>query len=296
MSTSDPDAPRTAGITVVIPAHNAGRTLGRQLAALAAQDVDEALEVIVVDNNSTDDTAAVALTWVDALPGLKVLPCAQPGANAARNVGLHAGSGDVVLFCDADDRAEPGWARALTARLRAGDALVTGFIDDRELNSPDLVANTDRFPHGPMAHAFLPFGITANLGVQREIALHVDGFNEAYEYGCTDLEFCWRVQLAGGTLSYEGAAVMQYERRGDLRGLWRKSFLTGRAQAQLFRDFRAGGMPRRSPLGVVKVLGHIVLEAPRAARTLYGRRSWLHRVAQLLGRLDGSRRFKVVYL
>jgi glycosyltransferase involved in cell wall biosynthesis len=283
-------------VSVVIPAHNAAATLGRQLAALAAQDLGEPLEVVVVDNNSTDATAEVARTFQDRLPLLRVIPCSTPGANAARNAGLHASTGELLLFCDADDKADPGWAGALVSRLRAGDALVTGFIDDRELNDPALVASTERFPDGPFRHVFKPFGITANLGVQRAAALQVGGFNEAYRYGCTDTEFCWRIQLAGGVLAYDRAAVMQYARRGDLRGAWRKSYLTGRAQAQLFRDFRAAGMPRRGPVLVAKHVGRVVLDAPKARRSLRARRNWQHQLALFLGRVSGSRRFRVVYL
>ena len=64
--------PATPRVSVVVPAFNAATTLPAQLEALALQQTSVPFEVIVVDNASTDDTAAVAASYTGRLPGLRV--------------------------------------------------------------------------------------------------------------------------------------------------------------------------------------------------------------------------------
>jgi glycosyltransferase involved in cell wall biosynthesis len=99
-------------VSVVIPAHDAERTLGAVLAALAAQDAPPD-EVIVVDDASTDATAEIA-----AHAGATVVRNEQPlYAGGARNRGWEAATGDVVCFLDSDAIPQPGWGAGLRAAL-----------------------------------------------------------------------------------------------------------------------------------------------------------------------------------
>jgi glycosyltransferase involved in cell wall biosynthesis len=87
----------TAPVAVVIPAHNAAPYLDVTLSSLAQQTVRPE-QVLVVDDGSTDDTAAVAERH-----GATVLRQAQAGPGAARNRGLAAATSEFVAFLDADD-------------------------------------------------------------------------------------------------------------------------------------------------------------------------------------------------
>lgn len=93
-------------VSVVIPAHNAGKTLGRALDSVLIQDYP-AREIVVVDDCSGDDTAAVAARYVGRGVQLIALPHNQ-GASAARNAGVEAAGGEYVAFLDADDEWLPG--------------------------------------------------------------------------------------------------------------------------------------------------------------------------------------------
>src|SRR5690242_19491312 len=97
--------------SVIIPAYNAVRTLPATLTALRAQTYPaDRLEVIVVDDGSTDATAEVA-----AAGGARVLRQANAGPAAARNRGAAAASGDFVLFTDADCEPIPTWVERMVA-------------------------------------------------------------------------------------------------------------------------------------------------------------------------------------
>ncbi|WP_022801247.1 glycosyltransferase family 2 protein [Deinococcus ficus] len=95
--------------TVVIPARNEAKYLPTTLRALERQTRGPA-QVIVVDNGSRDDTAAVARAW-----GAQVLPCPDRGVARARQLGLDAARTDWVATTDADSTPVPEWLERLDA-------------------------------------------------------------------------------------------------------------------------------------------------------------------------------------
>ena len=105
--------------SVVVPAHDEADLLGATLEALAAQDVDASYEVLVVDNASTDDTAAVARTH-----GVRVVAEPRRGVCRARQTGVDAARGEIVASTDADTVPPRDWLRRLDATLSADPTLV----------------------------------------------------------------------------------------------------------------------------------------------------------------------------
>lgn len=89
-------------VSVVIPAYNAARYLGDALDSVFAQTVAD-LEVIVVDDGSTDHTSGVA----KAYPGVRLLRQSNQGASAARNRALELSRGRYIALLDADDLCHP---------------------------------------------------------------------------------------------------------------------------------------------------------------------------------------------
>ena len=104
-------------ISVIIPAFNAERFLLLQLEALDAQSGAPSYEVVVVDNNSTDSTAALVERTVDRVsyPLRVVSAVAHQGPGYARNVGVAAARTGRLMFADADDVVSRWWGSA-TAR------------------------------------------------------------------------------------------------------------------------------------------------------------------------------------
>lgn len=110
-------------VSVLVPVYNAAATIGRALdSILAERSID--IEVIVIDDGSTDRTVAVAGDIAQRDPRLLVI--ARPdngGVSEARNDGLRAARGQWLTFVDADDRLMPGGIAALVAPIRSAAPL-----------------------------------------------------------------------------------------------------------------------------------------------------------------------------
>lgn len=121
-------------LSVVIPARNEEHHLARCLDALS-QQTDPVDEIIVVDNASTDCTAAIALQR----PGVILLREPSPGVTHARNRGLDAASGDLLARIDADTVVSTQWAAAVRAGLHDARALkgLAGPAGLVSLSTPD---------------------------------------------------------------------------------------------------------------------------------------------------------------
>jgi cellulose synthase/poly-beta-1,6-N-acetylglucosamine synthase-like glycosyltransferase len=221
---------QSPAIAVVIPARNAASLLPESLDALARQ-LAEGDALIVVDDGSTDDTAAVA-----AACGATVLRRDQPGGPyAARNDGWLACDQPYVLFTDTRCVARDGLLTALRGPMSEGTDLVFGDI---------LIREGPRLAHRAAAQrqhlriafyerdTFLPFFPTACLGVRRRALEDVGGFRVSASGGDADL--CWRVQLAGhDRVAFVRDTLMDWQPR-DAVGAWVEQWRKyGTSNAQL---------------------------------------------------------------
>jgi glycosyltransferase involved in cell wall biosynthesis len=203
-----------ASLSVVIPAHNAEQTLPDVLGALRAQD-PAPVEVIVVDDGSTDNTAAVA-----AHHGARVVETDHVGyVGGARNAGWTEARGDVVVFLDADMVPAPGWAAGLVRALREFPGAIVGCGRTFSGRSAwgwvaHLQNSTPYLPSGsPRRVGFLPSGC---LAVPRDAPLRWDE-----SYGGEDGVFCAEALAAGIELVFDPRFSAHHESAresfGDLR-------------------------------------------------------------------------------
>src|SRR5690606_2222652 len=103
--TGDPFVSSAPLVSVVIPTHNYGRYLGEAVESVRAQGVPD-VELLVVDDASTDDTPAVLARL--AGPDLRAIRIEAGDVSTARNTGIGAARGRFLAFLDADDRWCPG--------------------------------------------------------------------------------------------------------------------------------------------------------------------------------------------
>ncbi|MGH7931655.1 MAG: glycosyltransferase family A protein, partial [Candidatus Binataceae bacterium] len=107
-------------LTVAIPTYNRSRTLAATLLSVAAQKIPSgvAMECVVVDNNSTDDTAVVVERVAHDAPfAIRRVMEPRLGSSFARNRAVDEATGHYILFIDDDALAEPDWANAMLAEI-----------------------------------------------------------------------------------------------------------------------------------------------------------------------------------
>jgi glycosyltransferase involved in cell wall biosynthesis len=285
-------------LSVVIPCLNGADVLGRQLDALADQEYPGTWEVVVADNGSSDGSAELAKGYEPRFPSLTVVDAsARRGQAYARNTGVEAARGDALLFVDADDAVAPGYLTAMADALSRHD-FVAAYGNADALN-PDWVRGTRRAAQPtdglPNPFGFLPFSGGGLLGIRREAFERVGGFDADHWRSGQDIDFCWRVQLAGVGLHPAPGAMVHIAYRATLPGQYRQGRHYGRGEAFLYRKFRAAGMPGptwKQALGSWYQLGWRLLRV----RTKGDLGNWLRGAGRMVGRLQGSLHHRVLYL
>ncbi len=285
-----------SSVTVLVPARNASSTIRAQLDALSSQEYDGWWELLVVDNQSTDETSDIARSYADRIPNLRIIGAHRaPGVAVARNEGLRAAKGDVILCCDADDEVSPGWIQAMADALAHFD-IVQGRLNEEKLNDlRRLRTRNDRAELWRVA-GFLYTARGANMGVRRDVALSLDGWDESYSGGGEDVDFAWRVQLAGGSIGLAEEACIEYRLRAGVKPLWIQFYRYGKNRPVLYRKFASHGMRRPGWPIVAKAYLWCAIHIPDLALGPARRDRWIRRTAAAFGRFVGSSRIGVRYL
>lgn len=177
--------------SVVIATRNRAGFLRECLERLARQTAAGRFEIVVVDNGSTDDTAAVVANALHTQSNVRGAIVTSPNRGMARNAGIAQSRGDVVIFCDDDTLAPEGFVEAhLRARAAHPRTVVSGPIVN--------VADPDHLIAPGPRHFSRAFLCTCNASVARADLEKVGGFDERYDlYGWEDTDLGVRLRAAG---------------------------------------------------------------------------------------------------
>lgn len=220
---------RDISTTVIVCTYNRCHVLPKALHSIAASALPSTAEweVLVVDNNSTDQTRQVVEDFCRLYPGrFRYLfePC--QGKSNALNTGIRVARGDVLVFTDDDVVVEPGWLLNLTAPLRNGEwAGVCGRIIPMwerpippwlRLDGPYASAPFVSLDLGPCSAPLTGPTVGANMAFQKWIFERHGGFRTDLGRcggslrACEDTELGRRLQAAGERLLYEPSAVVHH--------------------------------------------------------------------------------------
>jgi len=215
-------------LTVVVPAYQCAPMLRACLDGLVQSDLPRATwELIVVDDGSTDDTAAVAARAADTV--LQV-PGGPLGPAHARNVGALASRGDVLVFVDADVRVAPATLRGFAELLAAEPGLAAAFgaYDDSPAD-PGIISRYRNLLHHyvHVRHAGEAQTFWTGCGaVRRDAFLRVGGFDaERYRRPqVEDIELGYRLRDAGERIRLVPTLTGTHLKRWSLAGMLRSDF------------------------------------------------------------------------
>jgi len=226
--------------SVIIPVYNDPDGIEQTLQSLVRQKNAPNYEIIVVDNDSTDETPRVIEKFEENYPKL-VFGYSETeiqGSYAARNTGIEHASGDLLAFVDADVTVEDTWVADIHERFQNSDVDYLGC--NVEMYIPDgentFWAQYDVTMGLPVEHyletkQFVP---TCALVVCSEVFEQLNQFDESLVSG-GDKEFGRRVNKTGLTMEYAGDIVTRHPARSTFCNHVKKATRIGKGQTQLWK-------------------------------------------------------------
>lgn len=214
-----------SGVSVIVPTHNRAAVLRDTLDHILKQTAPP-LEIIVVDDGSTDETAEAIASYGAAVKGIRI----ERGKPAAtRNAGAAAASGEWLLFTDDDCRVPPNWVEGmLAAAARRGADAVCGGIEAFSLET-----TAERYQHYRMK---LIFGDRAkdvaacplvNFLIRRDVFAASGGLDESLDFVLEDWEFGYRLRKLGHRIAYDPAVAVAHRYQRDWAAVVRRIEMTG---------------------------------------------------------------------
>lgn len=278
-------------LAVIVAVYNGEATIEACIRSLIEmRTASYELELIVVDNGSTDRTRTIVGEFGDRL---RLVTEPKRGPAAARNRGIREAASEWIAFTDADCVVEQDWLLELVPPLaEPGVGISSGKITSIEPCNP-----IERFGERIHDHRTAieaqnpPYAITMNWASRREVLLHAGLFDEDLMRG-SDADLAFRIHALGYRMVYRDSAVVHHRNERTLRGLFHEGFMHGfgaegirakpehapairrrrfsteRRVMKSLRRLIAGGTPGR-----FESLCSVVFDAGKVAGEMKGRRA-----------------------
>jgi GT2 family glycosyltransferase len=228
-SVSDLDFPWPS-ITVAVCAYNAASTLDECLRHTCALDYPN-LEILVIDDGSRDETAAIARRH----PRARLVEVPHGGLSVARNVAIKEASGELVAYLDSDAYPEPDWPYYLALGLDGPRVGGVGGPNLPPQSDPPVAQRVAASPGGPV-HVMLSDDRAehvpgCNMAFWRDVLVAAGGFDPIYTSAGDDVDVSWRILDRGWEIAFHPAAVVWHHPRCTTRAYLRQQVGYGRSEA-----------------------------------------------------------------
>jgi len=209
----------TLAISVIVPAYNEEKYLADCLRCLSEQDFNLPYEIVVVDNNSTDQTAQIA----ESFPKVRLIEEPNQGVVFAKQTGLLAARADIAAVCDADCRPPPNWLLCAYSSLQQeGVVGVTGplkFYDGPfwyklPLRLGNFILFTLKFFTGKSSYC-----AGCNVAFKKDALLKEGGYDVTQGFGADELGLWRKLKRQGIVLLDKDFTIYASGRRAK-GGFW----------------------------------------------------------------------------
>jgi cellulose synthase/poly-beta-1,6-N-acetylglucosamine synthase-like glycosyltransferase len=223
--------------SIIIPAKDAEATIHTCLQAVLKQDrllFQEDYEVILVDDGSTDGTAALAKGY-----GVRVIQQANAGPAAARNTGAKAALGEILVFTDADCAPAEDWLTELVGPFN--NPLVVGVKGVYRTHQTELAAQFVQLEYQYKYQRMgrletIDFIDTYSAAYRRDVFLANGGFNPTFVTpSVEDQEFSFRLAAQGCRLVFQPSAAVYHIHDTNLQEYFRRKWQIGYWKAYMLR-------------------------------------------------------------
>jgi O-antigen biosynthesis protein len=239
-------------ISVVICAYNAARTLDECLTHVCALDYPD-LDVIVVDDGSSDETARIAQRH----PRVRLVSLPHGGLSTARNEGWQAARGALVAYLDSDAYPTPEWPYFLALGFDGTRVAGVGGPNVPPPGDPRGAHVVARAPGGPLQVMLSDTRAEhvpgCNMAFWRDVLRDVDGFDPVYTSAGDDVDMCWKMLDREWEIGFHPAALVWHHARGGVRAYIGQQRGYGQAEALV----EARHPHRFTGAGTARWRGHI---------------------------------------
>lgn len=284
-------------LTVILTAHNRADLVEETLSSLADQEWDGDWDIVLVDNDSTDETPAMLERWLDKMtvPARVVTATELHNLSYARHAGVAASSATAIAFLDDDDVIAPGYVAAMGQALREHE-LVGPRHEHALLNDPMLAAFRGSFQTTGLGNIFGATMVSGGgFACRRDLWDRLDGHCIETGYGAEDAEFALRAALAGAAPAFVPDAVYHVRLRGGARASYRQGRVFAMSRVRLYRTFGADfGQKADSPGRMLRNWAGMAVRM-RNIRHEGDRLVWMWQLGRRVGYLQGSLRYRVWY-
>ncbi len=217
------------GISIVITTYNNGEYLPDLLDSLVNQEPP--LEIIIVDSESTDETASVVRNYSRRYRFIKFIrkKCSR---GEGRNIGVRAAKYDYILFTDGDAIANAFWVKDVRIRFYSGSTVVAGKTVQMGYAPFEKLSRVELF--------FENYDVTfpsVNLGYKKSVFLDIGGFDSHF-ITAEDIDLNIRAVLAGNRIDYCDSCIIYHRARSTFVSFIQQAFWNGFGRKQLTMKHR----------------------------------------------------------
>lgn len=220
-------------VSIIVPVYNGQKTLDLCIKSLLIQGYPkQKYEVIVIDNNSTDNTKQIICNY----PVIYAFE-SKKGSYAARNKGIGLARGEIILFTDSDCVVDYNWIEKMIENLRdpkigaVGGKVLAYHPSTSVEKYLDVIGALD---NKTSINSKNPSIATANAGIRKQVLEEVNYFDDSFISG-GDYDITWRISQLDYKIEYANEAIIYHIHPSNLKSLFKKEFRYGHGNVKLFK-------------------------------------------------------------